>query len=98
MTIYAVARRAYHPGMDDGLPHPAEFLTLAEIQDQQARVFALLERGGVIVVLGDDGSQMGVLTRQRPLLDEASIAAQIENGTLPPIAELFAMDDGGELP
>jgi hypothetical protein len=39
-----------------------------------------------------------VLTRERSLLDEASIAAEIDAGHLPPIAELIAMDDDGELP
>jgi hypothetical protein len=39
-----------------------------------------------------------VLTRDRRLLDEASIAAMIDTGNLPPLAELLAMDDRAELP
>jgi hypothetical protein len=39
-----------------------------------------------------------VPTRDRRLLDEASIAATIDTGHLPPVADLIAMDDRGELP
>ena len=52
----------------------------------------------MLVYSDDRQHRLGVLTRQQPLLDEASIAAQIDNGTLPPLAELIAMDDRGELP
>ena len=85
--------------MDDGLPHPSEALTLSEIRDQQGRVIEILEQGGAVIVYSDDHDhQLGVLTRQQPLLDEASLAAMIDTGHLPPIGELLAMDDRGELP
>jgi hypothetical protein len=84
---------------DDGLPHPSEALTLSEVRDQQARVIAVLEQGGAIIVYSDDREHLlGVLTRDRRLLEEASIAAMIDTGHLPPLAELIAMDDRGELP
>jgi hypothetical protein len=99
MTAYVVAERAYHRAMHDGLPHPSEALTLSEFRDEQARVIDILEQGGAVVVLTDAGDRrLGVLTRQQPLLDEASVAAQIDTGQLPPLAGLFAMDDRGELP
>lgn len=85
--------------MGDGLPHPSEALTLSEIRDQQARAIEILEQGGAVLVLADARDRrLGVLTRQQPLLDEASIAAQIDAGTLPPLADLLVMDDRGELP
>jgi len=100
MTAYLVTRRAYHRAMsEDGLPHPAEALNLSEIRDQQARVIAMLERGGAVIVYSDDGEHLlGVLTRHPALLGEASIAAMIDTGHLPPLNELTAMDDRGELP
>ena len=41
---------------------------------------------------------LGVLTRDKRLLDAADIAQLIENGHIPPLDELVAMDDRGELP
>jgi hypothetical protein len=41
---------------------------------------------------------LGVLTRDQRLLDGAGIAQLIENGQIPPLDELVAMDDRGELP
>jgi hypothetical protein len=84
--------------MSDGLPHPSEALTISEIREEQERVIEILEGGAVIVLTVDGGRRLGVLTRQQPLLDEASIAAQIDSGRLPPLADLIAMDDRGELP
>src|SRR5690348_10483680 len=99
MTAYVVAEWAYHRAMPDGLPHPSEALTLSEIRDRQDRVIDILEQGGAIVVLTDSRDRrLGVLTRQQPLLDEASLAAQIDAGQLPPLADLLAMDERGELP
>jgi hypothetical protein len=100
MNAYLVTEAAYHRVMsDDGLPHPAESLTLSEIRDQQERVIEMLEQGGAIIVHTDDQEHLlGVLTRDRRLLDEASIAAMIDTGHLPPLDELIAMDDRGELP
>ena len=99
MTTCVVSERAYHRAMSDGLPHPSEALTLTEIGDQQQRVIEILEQGGAVIVLTDDGGRrLGVLTRQQPLLDEASIAAQLDAGKLPPLAALLVMDDRGELP
>ena len=99
MTVYLVAGPAYHQGMDDGLPHPSEALTLAEIDDELERVIGMLERGGAVIVLSNDRQQrVGVLTRDPALLGEAQMAQLIDAGHLPPIAELLAMDDRGELP
>jgi hypothetical protein len=100
MNAYLVTAAAYHRTMsDDGLPHPAESLTLSEVRDQQTRVIEMLEQGGAIILYTDDQQHLfGVLTRDRTLLDEASIAAMIDTGHLPPMAELLAMDDRGELP
>ncbi len=62
-------------------------------------VLGVLEQRGAILVYSDDREhRLGALTREQPLLDEASIAAQIDSGQLPPIAELIAMDDRGETP
>jgi hypothetical protein len=80
-------------------PSPAEALTLSEVREQQARVLQMLEQGGAIIVYSDDHQHLfGVLTRDRRLLDEVSIAAMIDTGHLPPLAELIAMDDRSELP
>ena len=100
MNAYLIIGAAYHRIMsDDGLPHPAEALTLLEVREQQARVLEMLEQGGAIIVYSDDHQHLfGVLTRDRRLLDAASIAAMIDTGHLPPLAELIAMDDRGELP
>ena len=100
MTAHLVAERSYHERMHtDGLPHPSEALTLTEIHAQLEHVLEVLAQGGAILVYSDDRQhRLGVLTRQQPLLDEASIAAQIDSGHLPPIDELIAMDDRGETP
>jgi hypothetical protein len=99
MTVYLVARPAYHQGMEDGLPHPSEALTLADIQDQLERVTGLLEQGGAVIVYSNDRQQrLGVLTRDPAVLGDAQVAQLIDAGHLPPIAELLAMDDRGELP
>ena len=100
MTVYIVPETAYDRAMsNDGLPHPSEALTLSEIRDQQGRVIEILEQGGAVIVYSDKHDhRLGVLTRQQPLLDEASLAAMIDAGNIPPIAELLAMDDRGELP
>ena len=99
MTVYLVARAAYHGGMDDGLPHPSEALSLAEIDADVERVTAMLAQGGAVIVLSNDREQLlGVLTRDPALLGDAQVAQLIDSGHVPPIAELLAMDDRGELP
>jgi hypothetical protein len=99
MTVYLVARPAYHQGMDDGLPHPSEALTLADIEDQRERVLDLLERGGAVIVYSNDHQmRLGVLTRDPAVFGDAQVAQLIDAGHLPPIAELLTMDDRGELP
>jgi hypothetical protein len=99
MTVYLVARPAYHQGMDDGLPHPTEALTLAEIEDERERVLETLEKGGAVIVYSNDRQlRLGVLTRDPAVLGDAQVAQLIDAGHLPPIAELLAMDDRGELP
>ena len=81
------------------LPSPVRSLTLAEIEHQRDRVYEELERGGAIRVYTSDMEHfLGVLTRDQRLLDDAGIAQLIENGHIPPLDELVAMDDRGELP
>ena len=41
---------------------------------------------------------LGVLTRDTGVSSEAEIAQLIENGHVPPLEELLARDDRGELP
>ena len=70
-----------------------------EIEHQRDRVYEELERGGAIRVYTNDSQHfVGVLTRDQRLLDAAGIAQLIENGHIPPLDELVAMDDRGELP
>ena len=100
MNAFLISAAAYHRIMsDDGLPHPARGMRVSELHEHQSEVLEMLEQDGAIVVHTDDGEHLlGVLTRDRRLLDEASIAAMIDTGNLPPLAELLAMDDRGELP
>lgn len=100
MNAFLISAAAYHRIMsDDGLPHPARGMRVSELREHQSEVLEMLEQGGAIVVHTDDGEHLlGVLTRDRRVLDEASIAAMIDTGNLPPLAELLAMDDRGELP
>ena len=57
MTVYLVARAAYHRGMDDGLPHPSEALSLAEIDAEVERVITMLRQGGAVIVLSTTASR-----------------------------------------
>lgn len=100
MSVYLVPRHAYHDDMhSDGLPHPAFAITVSELRDRLGEVRDALEQGGAVLVFTDARDDIiGVLTREQPLLDEASIAAEIDSGNLPPIAELIAIDDRGETP
>ena len=100
MSVHLIPMAAYHEAMHgDGLPHPAEALTLSELGQRLDHAFEVLEQGGAILLYTDDlEHRLGVLTRQQPLLDEASLAAEIDSGHLPPIAELIAMDVRGETP
>ena len=100
MTAYLITGAAYHRIMsDDGLPHPSTGLRVSELREQQERVLAMLEQGGAIIVHTDDGEHLlGVLTRDQALLGEATLAAMIDNGHIPPLDELIGTDDRGELP
>jgi hypothetical protein len=98
MTITLIRGQEYARLMSE-LPSPVRSLTLAEIEQQRERVYAELERGGAIRVYSNDSEHfLGVLTRDQRLLDAAGIAQLIENGQIPPLDELIAMDDRGELP
>jgi hypothetical protein len=98
MTITLIRCRMYARRMSE-LPSPVRSLTLAEIEDQRERVYAELERGGAIRVYTNDMQHfLGVLARDQRLLDAAGISELIENGHIPPLDELIAMDDRGELP
>ncbi len=79
---------------DDTLPHPTKALTLNQIAERRDEVIAMLDAGGAILVFDNQfDHQIGVLSRQQPLLDEASIAMMIDNGTLPPLSELTGSAD-----
>jgi len=79
---------------DDNLPHRAKALTLNQIAERRDEVIAMLDAGGAILVFDNqENRQIGVLSRQQPLLDEASIAMMIDNGTLPPLSELTGSAD-----
>lgn len=99
MNVYLITGASYHRIMsDDGLPHPAAAMRLSELGEHQSEVLEMLEHGGAIIVHTDDGRHLfGVLTRNRKLLDDASIAAMVDAGNLPPLTELLAMDDRGEV-
>ena len=83
----------------DGLPHPAFAITVGELRERLEEVREALDQGGAVLLFTDARDDIiGVLTAERSLLHEASIAAEIDSGYLPPIAELIAMDDRGETP
>lgn len=97
MNAYLITGAAYHRILsDDGLPHPSTATRLSELSERRTEVLGMLEHGGGILVHTDDGEHLfGVLTRDRRLLDEASI---VDAGSLPPLGELLAMDERAELP
>jgi hypothetical protein len=98
MTLAVFRGREYHRAMAT-LPSPARALTLSEINSDYMRYLAELEEGGAIIVLSDDRQAvLGVLTRDPAVFGDAKLAQQIEDGHIPPLAELLAMDDRGELP
>ncbi len=98
MTITLIRDGEYARLMPE-LPTPVRSLTLGEIEAQHERVYDELEHGGAIRVYTNDMEHfVGVLTRKGGLLGDAFIGQLIENGHLPPLDELLAMDDRGELP
>ena len=83
----------------DGLPHPATGMSISELSDRQDDALEILTDGGAIVLHSDDGEQLfGVLTRNTQLVGDATLAAMIDAGTVPPLDQLLEMDDRGELP
>jgi hypothetical protein len=99
MTITLIRAGGRYARLMGELPSPVRSLTLAEVEAQQERVFAELEQGGAIRLYTNDNPRfLGVLTREKALLDAADIAQLIENGHIPPLEQLLAMDDRGELP
>jgi hypothetical protein len=80
------------------LSHRVRTLTLAEIQADWEGVLEELTQGGAILVESDGGEAfLGVLTRDTGMIGEAEIAQLVENGHVPPIEELLARDNRGEL-
>ncbi|MGI8412224.1 MAG: hypothetical protein ACR2LV_05030 [Solirubrobacteraceae bacterium] len=81
------------------LPSPSRALTLSEINADYGQYLQELQAGGAIVVLSDDREALlGVLTRDPEVFGDAQLAQQIEAGQIPPVEELLAMADRGELP
>jgi len=58
----------------------------------------LKQGGAVLLESGGSEAFLGVLTRDAEMIGDAEIAQLVENGHLPPLEELLAMDDRGELP
>ncbi len=80
------------------LPSPTRALTLSQVNEDYPRHLTELQAGGTIIVYSDDGQAMlGVLTRDPAVLGDAQLAQQIEDGHIPPLDELLAMADRGEL-
>ncbi len=85
--------------MQNGLPHPVTGMSLGELRERQDEALQILEQGGAIILHSDDGERLfGVLTRDRQLVGDATVAAMIDAGTIPPLDQLLEMDDRGELP
>jgi hypothetical protein len=98
MTVLLLRGREYHR-LVASLPSPARALTLSAINADYPAYLADLREGGAIIVLSDDRQAvLGVLTRDPAVFGDAQIAQQIEDGHLPPLEELLAMDDRGEAP
>jgi hypothetical protein len=98
MTLTVLRGEDYHRLMTQ-LPRPVRTLTLAEIQADWQAVLEELKEGGAVLVEADGGEAfLGVLTREAGMIGEAEIAQLIENGHVPPLRELIARDDRGELP
>jgi hypothetical protein len=98
MTLTLIRGEDYHRLMSK-LPSPVRTLTLAEIQADWRTVLEQLKQGGAVLVESDGGEAfLGVLTRDAGIIGESEIAQLVENGHIPPLEELLAMDDRGELP
>jgi hypothetical protein len=97
-TLTLIRDRRYARLMSE-LPTPVKSMTLAEIQADHEQVYNLLEQGGVIRVYteGEDHF-LGVLTRDRTVLDSADIGMLVQNGHIPALDELERMADRGEIP
>jgi hypothetical protein len=81
------------------LPRPVRTMTLAELQADWQTVLEELQQGGAVLLESDGGEAfLGVLTRDAGMIGESEIAQLVENGHVPPLEELLAMDDRGELP
>jgi hypothetical protein len=88
----------YHRLMSK-LPRPVRSMTVADIQADWQTVLEELRKGGAVLVESDGGEAfLGVLSRDAGVIGEAEIAQLVENGHIPPLEELLAMDDRGELP
>jgi hypothetical protein len=98
MTLTVLRSEDYHRLMSK-LPKPVRTLKLAEIQADWRSVLDELKQGGAVLVESDGGEAfLGVLTRDAGMIGEAEIAQLVENGHIPPLEDLLAMDDRGELP
>jgi threonine dehydratase len=98
ITLTVLRDEDYHRLMSE-LPRPVRTLTLAEIQADWTAVLDELKQGGAVLLESDGGEAfLGVLTRDAGMIGEAEIAQLVENGHIPPLEELLAMDDRGERP
>jgi hypothetical protein len=98
MTLTVLRDEDYHRLMSK-LPTPVRTLTLAEMRADWPTVVDELKQGGAVLVESDGGEAfLGVLTRDAGMIGEAEIAQLVENGHVPPLEELLAKDDRGELP
>jgi hypothetical protein len=90
MPITSYRRKPYAAGMS--LPASARAMSTAELQAASPQqIIDELDAGGAILVITTDDppSLLGVLTRDRDILGEATLAAAIARGDIPPLADLL---------
>ncbi len=95
--ILRIGSKAYDVAMAS-LPAPARFLKISELADDPGRYERELEDGGAIVLVSEDGEHAFALTREPGALGTATIAAMIENRSVPSIEEMDRTGYEGEDP